>query len=79
MPRGGMTRLTCAAYSERQEDGGVAPTILRELEREAVHLTRRDGKRRHVVQWEEGDPPVIEEMDHGPVSGPLILATVDLV
>jgi len=79
VPRGGMTRFASAVHSERQEDGGVAPTILRALEREAMHLTRRDGKRRHVVQWEEGDPPVIEEMDHGPASGSLTLATVDLV
>ena len=79
MPCCGMTGLTCAAHSEWQENGGVAPTILRALEREAMHLTRRDGKRRHVVQWEEGDPPVIEEMGHGPASGSLTLATVDLV
>jgi len=44
---------------ERQEDGGVVPTILRELEREAMHLTRRDGKRRHVVQWAD-EPPMID-------------------
>lgn len=51
----------CSApvHSERQEDGGVVPTILRELEREAMHLTRRDGKRRHVVQWAD-EPPVID-------------------
>jgi len=46
-------------HSERQEDGGVVPTILRELEREAMHLTRRDGKRRHVVQWVD-EPPAID-------------------
>ena len=46
-------------HPERQEDGGVVPTILRELEREAMHLTRRDGKRRHVVQRAD-EPPAID-------------------
>ena len=55
-----MSRSSSAlVYPERQEDGGVVPTILRELEREAMHLTRRDGKRRHVVQWAD-DPPMID-------------------
>lgn len=79
MPCRGMTRLASAVHSERQEDGGAAPTILQALEREAMHLTRRDGKRRHVVQWDEDDPPVIEEIDHSLASGSLTLATVDLV
>lgn len=61
-----MTRpYSAPVHPERQEDGGVVPAILRELEREAMHLTRRDGKRRFVVQWDD-DPPVIEKMDHGP-------------
>jgi len=44
--------------SERQVGGGVVPTILRELEREAMHLTRRDGKRRHVVQRADESPVI---------------------
>ena len=55
-----MTRpYSAPVHLERQEDGGVVPTILRELEREAMHLTRRDGKRRSVVRWDD-DPPVID-------------------
>lgn len=79
MPRGGMIQLTSAPiHSGRQEDVWVVTTILRELEREAVHLSRRDGKRRRIVQWED-DPPVIEETGHGPASGSLIFANVGRV
>ena len=72
-----MGHTLTACHVDRQDDAGLPACILAALEREAAHLTRRDGLRRHVVRWGD-DPPSIETVD--PESGyfPFVLATVDL-
>lgn len=47
------------------------------LEREAAHLTRRDGKRRLIVE-RGADGPVIEEVDHDDVTGLRVLSAGDM-
>lgn len=65
-----------APQVDRHDDAGLPASIIAALEREAAHLTRRDGRRRHVVRWGD-DPPSIEEVDPG--EGSVILATVDII
>ena len=72
-----MPARSTPARIERHEDAGLPASILAALEREAAHLTRRDGRRRHIVQWGD-EPPTIEETDHDDHAGPLVLATVDI-
>lgn len=66
-----------ATHIERGDDTVVPATTLRALEREAAHLTRRDGRRRHVVRWGD-DPPIVETLPDEGRPGPSILATIDL-
>lgn len=68
---------TAPAWVERQDDAGLPGSILAALEREAAHLTRRDGLRRHVVQWGD-DPPYVERVVDEGRYGLSILATIDL-
>jgi len=66
------------ALVERHEDAGLPASILAALEREAAHLTRRDGLRRHIVRWGD-DPPSIEKEEYAEGSGPTVLATIGIV
>jgi hypothetical protein len=66
-----------AFHVDRHDDAGLPASILAALEREAAHLTRRDGLRRHVVRWGD-DPPSIETVDPESGYAPLVLATIDL-
>lgn len=72
-----MGHPVAAPQVDRQDDAGLPASILAALEREAAHLTRRDGLRRHVVRWGD-DPPSIEEA-HGETDGALVLATIALI
>ncbi len=47
------------------------------LEREAAHLTRRDGKRRLIVE-RGSEGPAIEEIDYDDVTGPRVLSAIDM-
>lgn len=62
---------------ERHDDAGLPPGIVAALEREAAHLTRRDGRRRLIVRWED-EPPSIEEAHDDDEGGPLIIASIDI-
>jgi len=66
-----------ATQVERGDDTLVPASTLRALEREAAHLTRRDGRRRHVVRWGD-DPPTVETVSDEGRDDPSILATIDL-
>ena len=66
-----------ATDTERGDDALVPASILRALEREAAHLTRRDGRRRHVVRWGD-DPPAVEAIMDEDRPGLSILASIDL-
>ena len=66
-----------AFHVDRHDDAGLPASILAALEREAAHLTRRDGLRRHVVRWGD-DPPSIETAKPGDGCSTCILATIDL-
>ena len=66
-----------ASRVDRHDDAGLPTSILAALEREAAHLTRRDGLRRHIVRWGE-EPPSIETVDPGDGCTPSVLATIDL-
>ena len=70
--------MTGAIRIERYDPGGASARVLASLEREAAHLTRRDGRRRTIVAW-AGAPPSIEEVDYDDLTGPRILAAIDLV
>ena len=72
-----MGHTLTACHVDRHEDAGLPADILAALEREAAHLTRRDGLRRHVVRWGD-DPPFIETVDPDSGCGLSILATIDL-
>lgn len=66
-----------AIHTDRHDDAFLPGSILRELEREAAHLTRRDGRRRHVVQWGD-EPPTVEAIMDEDRPGPSIFASIDL-
>ena len=66
-----------ACHVDRQDDAGLPACILAALEREAAHLTRRDGLRRHVVRWGD-DPPSIETVDPEGSCDQSVLATIEL-
>ena len=70
----GYPAATCI---ERGDDALVPASTLRALEREAAHLTRRDGRRRHVVRWGE-DPPTVETVPDEGRDAPSILVSIDL-
>ncbi len=65
------------ARVDRHDDAGLPARILAALEREAAHLTRRDGRRRLIVRWGD-EPPAIEEANYEDGDGPHVLATVDI-
>lgn len=73
-----MGYLLTACHVDRHEDAGLSSSILAALEREAAHLTRRDGLRRHIVRWGD-DHPSIQTVDPDDGDGLSVLATVDLV
>ena len=58
------------------EDAGLPCGILKVLEREAAHLTRRDGRARLVAQWGE-EPSFIEDGRCEEHSGLTVLAIID--
>lgn len=67
-----------AIHVERFATGNLPAGALDELEREATHLTRRDGRRRYVMLWPEG--PSIEEVDYEETGeGPMVLSSIDCV
>ena len=72
-----MGHTLTARHVDRQDDAGLPACILAALEREAAHLTRRDGLRRHIVRWED-DPPSIEIADLRNGCDLPVLATIDL-
>lgn len=71
-----MGHTLTASHVDRHDDAGLPASILAALEREAAHLTRRDGLRRYVIRWGD-DPPSIETIDPGDGGTPSVLATID--
>ena len=72
-----MPGYPAAIHVVRHDNTVIPGSILRELEREAAHLTRRDGRRRLVVQWGD-DPPTIEPVRDEGRFGLSIFASIDL-
>lgn len=71
-------RVPNPAMVERHDDGGIPVATLAALEREAAHLTRRDGRRRLIVRRGCEPPGIEDDLDLDGKTGPLILAVVDL-